>query len=395
VENRTKILIIDDEEAARYGIRRALANPHYEVKEAGDGFAALNDIETFQPDVILSDINMPEMDGITLLKHVKERNDAPPVVLITAHGSEDLAIEALRAGAYDYIHKPFEIEALRATIRNAAEARRLVRENHFYYERLEQTLVELRDSQAALVQSEKMGSMAALVAGVSHEVHTPLGVIASSADTMERAAQKLRQGSPDPELLARTTEVLSTAASQLHAACNRVRAIVANLRNFVQLDRADLLRADINESLESTLRLLQHQISGRIEMKKDYGTLPQIECFPRELNQLFMNLFLNAIEAIERSQRPGMIQIQTRVSGEEVIVEVEDNGCGIPKDKLSKVFDPAFTTKNVRVGIGLGLAICYRIVQAHQGDIEIESEMDTGTKVRVRLPVKAPERTPA
>jgi signal transduction histidine kinase len=108
-----------------------------------------------------------------------------------------------------------------------------------------------------------------------------------------------------------------------------------------------------------------------------------------------MNLFLNAIEAIERSQRPGMIQIQTRVSGEEVIVEVEDNGCGIPKDKLSKVFDPAFTTKNVRVGIGLGLAICYRIVQAHQGDIEIESEMDTGTKVRVRLPVKAPERTPA
>ena len=395
MENRTKILIIDDEEAARYGIRRALTNPNYDVQEAADGYAALNDIASFQPDVILSDINMPEMDGITLLKHVKERADAPPVVLITAHGSEDLAIDALRAGAYDYIHKPFEIEALRATIRNAAEARRLVRENRFYYERLEQTLVELRDSQAALVQSEKMGSMAALVAGVSHEVHTPLGVIASSADTMERAAQRLRQGSPDPELLSRTTEVLSTAAAQLKAACDRVRAIIANLRNFVQLDRADILRADIHDSLESTLRLLQHELSGRVEVKKEYGTLPQIECFPRELNQLFMNLFLNATEAIERSDRPGLIVIRTRPAGSEVIVEVQDNGCGIPKDKLSKVFDPAFTTKSVRVGIGLGLAISYRIVQAHEGHIEIESELGRGTIVRLRLPVKAPERTAA
>jgi two-component system NtrC family sensor kinase len=394
VENRTKILVIDDEEAARYGIRRALANPHYELMEAADGYAALKDIAAFEPDVILSDINMPEMDGITLLKHVKERADAPPVVLITAHGSEGLAIEALRAGAYDYIHKPFEIEELRAIIRNAAEARRLVRENRFYYERLEQTLVELRNSQAALVQSEKMGSMAALVAGVSHEIHTPLGVIASSADTMERAVQRLRHGSPDQELVGRTTEVLATAATQLQAACDRVRAIIANLRNFVQLDRADILRANIHESLESTLRLLQHQLTGQIEVKKDYGTLPQIECFPRELNQLFMNLFLNSIEAIERADRPGLISIRTRPAGEEVIVEIEDTGCGIPEDKLSKVFDPAFTTKNVRVGIGLGLAICYRIVQAHEGKIEVQSRLDRGTTVTVRLPVKLPERTP-
>jgi two-component system NtrC family sensor kinase len=317
------------------------------------------------------------------------------VVLITAHGSESLAIEALRAGAYDYIHKPFEIEELRAIIRNAAQARRLVRENRYYYERLEQTLVELRNSQAALVQSEKMGSMAALVAGVSHEVHTPLGVIASSADTMERAVQRLRQGSANPELVARTTEVLATSAAQLQAACDRVRAIIANLRNFVQLDRADVLRADIHESLESTLRLLQHQLASGIEVKKDYATLPQIECFPRELNQLFMNLFLNSIEAIERTGRQGVIAIRTHPAGEEVVVEIEDNGCGIPEDKLNKVFDPAFTTKDVRVGIGLGLAICYRIVQAHHGVINIQSQVDQGTTVTLRLPVRLPERIPA
>jgi signal transduction histidine kinase len=393
VENRTKILIIDDEEAARYGIRRALTNPNYDIEEAADGYSALNGIAKMQPDVILSDINMPEMDGITLLRHLKESPEAPPVVLITAHGSEELAIEAIRAGAYDYIHKPFEIEELRAIIRNAAEARRLVLENRFYYQKLEQTLAELRDSQAALVQSEKMGSMAALVAGVSHEVHTPLGVIASSADTMARAAQRLRQATPDPELLERTTEVLSTAAEQLHAACERVRAIIANLRHFVQLDRADLLRAHIEENLESTLRLLGYQLAGKITVEKDYGTIPEIECFPRELNQLFMNVLLNAIEAIDRSGRKGTIRIRTWQEGDGVAVQVEDNGCGIAEDKLNRIFDPGFTTKNVRVGIGLGLAISYRIVQAHHGELDIESRPEVGTKVTIKLPIKAPEKT--
>jgi two-component system, NtrC family, sensor kinase len=394
VENRTKILIIDDEEAARYGIRRALTNPNYEIEEAADGFTALNRIATYRPDVILSDINMPEMDGITLLRHLKEDKDAPPVVLITAHGSEEWAIEAIRAGAYDYIHKPFEIEELRAIIRNAAEARRLVVENRFYYQKLEQTLAELRDSQAALVQAEKIGSMAALVAGVSHEVHTPLGVIASSADTMERAAQRLKRAKPDPELLERTTEVLMTAATQLHSACDRVRSIIANLRLFVQLDRADLLRANIEENLDSTLRLLGYQL-GNITVEKDYAKLPEIECFPRELNQLFMNLLLNSIEAIERAGRPGVIRVRTWQEGDQVVVQFEDNGCGIPEDKLNRIYDPGFTTKNVRVGIGLGLAISYRIVQAHSGGIDIESHHDVGTKVKIKLPVKAPDKAAA
>lgn len=395
MENRTKILIIDDEEAARYGIRRALTNPNYQIEEAADGFSALHRIAEYQPDVILSDINMPEMDGITLLRHLKENKDAPPVVLITAHGSEEWAIEAIRAGAYDYIHKPFEIEELRAIIRNAAEARRLVLENRYYYQKLEQTLAELKDSQAALVQAEKMGSMAALVAGVSHEVHTPLGVIASSADTMERAAQRLKQAKPDPELLQRTTEVLTTAAAQLHTACERVRAVIANLRLFVQLDRADILRANIEENLDSTLRLLGHQFAGNITIEKEYGKLPEIECFPRELNQLFMNVLLNAIEAIERAGRPGTIRIRTWQDGEQVVVQFADNGCGIPQDKLNRIYDPGFTTKNVRVGIGLGLAISYRIVQAHSGEIEIESQDAVGTKVTIKLPVKAPEKTAA
>ncbi len=202
MERPPKVLVIDDEEAARYGIVRALSGQGYEIQEASDGDQALETIRQFQPDVVLSDINMPAMDGLSLLKHLqgqaKDESEVPPVVLITAYGSEEVAVKALRLGAYNYISKPFEIADLRVIIRNAIDKQRLLRENRRYLSQLHQTLAELKASQTALVQAEKMASLGRLVAGIAHEMNTPLGVLQSGLKTIETASTRLKAELTEP-----------------------------------------------------------------------------------------------------------------------------------------------------------------------------------------------------
>jgi signal transduction histidine kinase len=377
--NTPRVLVIDDEEAARYGISRALANQGYTLEEAADGAAALGRIEQFQPDVIVSDINMPGMDGLSLLRHVNRTEEPPLVVLVTAYGSEQVAAEALRAGAYDYLSKPFEIDELRVIVRNAIEKQRLQR--------------ELRQAQAALVQAEKMASLGRLVAGVAHEINTPLGVLQSSVNTMDRAAQRIAEwcaGQP-PEAAAavqRFVDALVSTAGQSQVACERISGIVANLKQFARLDEAEFQPAQVRDGIESALGLLRHQLAGRIEVIREFGELPEIHCAPRQLNQLFMNLLENAVEAIRAAARPGVIRLRTRVEAGAVNIEIEDNGIGIPPENLGKIFDPGFTTKGVRVGTGLGLPICYQIVEAHGGRIEVESRLGEGSRFTVTLPMR-------
>lgn len=391
----SKILVIDDEDAARYGIARALAVEGYLLEEAENGIAALAKIEQFQPDIIVSDINMPGMDGLALLRHVNQNPEPPLVVLITAYGSEEMAVQALRAGAHNYLPKPFDVEELRLIVASAIDKQRLLRENRYYYRELERTLAELKESQTALVQAEKLASLGRLVAGVAHEINTPLGALQSSTDTMDRAARKIQEwceGQP-AEMAGRVkalVEALAIAGAQSKAACERIHAIVTNLRQFAQLDRADFQRADIRAGIESTIHLLRHEFGEDIEVAAEFGELPEIDCAPRDLNQLFMNLLLNAREAIERAGRPGVIRVRTSCDGDRVQVEVSDNGTGIAPEHLDKLFDPGFTTKGARVRMGLGLAICYQIARRHHGKIEIASRPGEGSTFTVTLPVRQP-----
>ena len=386
-----KVLIIDDEEAARYGLLRALSSLDYLLEEAEDGASALGKIASFRPDVIVSDINMPGMNGLELLRRVNQGPEPPLVVLITAYGSEDIAIEALRAGAHNYLSKPFDVEELRLVVAGALDKQRLLRENRHYYRELERTLAELRESQTALVQAEKMASLGKLVAGVAHEINNPLGALQSSVNTMGLAASRISEwckGQP-PELSGNVhalVETLTAVSAQAKAACDRVGAVVTNLRHFAQLDRAEVLRAHVQAGMESTLRLLRHEFAERIEVIRDYGQVPEIDCYPRELNQLFMNLLLNAKEAIERGGRRGEIRVRTWAQPDTIHIEISDNGCGIPSEHLDKIFDPGFTTKGVQVGTGLGLAICYQIVRAHKGTIEVSSRPGEGATFTVKLP---------
>lgn len=172
-------------------------------------------------------------------------------------------------------------------------------------------------------------------------------------------------------------------------ACDRIINIIRSLKNFARLDEAERRRVNIHEGLDSSLILVHHQLKNRIEIVKDYGTLPEIECFPNQLNQVFMNLLVNAAQAMPGR---GTLTIKTLPLGNEIQVKISDTGVGIPRANLRKIFDPGFTTKGVGVGTGLGLSICYKILQDHGGRIAVQSEVGHGTTFTVTLPVSMSSR---
>src|SRR3990172_249261 len=369
---RTRVLVIDDEEGARFGIAKVLEREGNHVELAADGKEGLEKICSFHPQCVISDINMPNMDGITLLKEVSQVTNPPPVILMTAYGSEAMVVQGLRAGAYDYISKPFDIEDLRRAVRNAIEKHRLVEENKRYYEELERTLQELRQSQVERIHAEKMAALGRLVAGIAHEANSPLGALVSSVDTFGRVFSRVKsllqlEVADSPE---RVESLLSAAGSALEVAqeaCHRMDSMVKTMRRFANLDQAPVRRVSVSECLDNALALLKHQLREEIEVIRDYGETPVIECSPMDLSQVFMCLFLNSIEAISGA---GKIQVQTRYHDPEVLIRIEDTGKGIPPENMPKIFDPGFTTKGEGVGTGMGLPTCQRIIENHKGKIQ-------------------------
>jgi len=263
---------------------------------------------------------------------------------------------------------------------------------------LEAIQQELAAAEAALVQSEKMASLGHLVAGVAHEINTPVGSIHANSDLMVRALEKLRKILDDaPELagqkeLTRILDALENIGRVNQTACQRIVSIVRSLKSFARLEEPECRQADIHEEIESALTLVHHELKNRIDIERDYGELPQVECFPNHLNQVFMNLLVNASQAIEGK---GRIRIATESEDDNVHIVFEDSGSGIRPENLDKIFEPGFTTKDVEHGTGLGLSICCKIIRAHHGDIAVVSELGKGTTFTITLPVHAPRNTEA
>ncbi len=258
---------------------------------------------------------------------------------------------------------------------------------------LEDALEQLKEAQQQLVMREKMASLGNLVAGVAHEINNPVGAVKSASDTTARSIEILHRAleeSPDLAALKESKkfhtamDVLKNNNEVTVTASDRIAKIVHSLKNFARLDEADFQTANVHEGLDSTLTLLQHELKGRVEIEKNYGMLPNIRCYPNQLNQVFMNILSNAEQAIEDK---GKIRITTEHLGDDVSIIFADTGRGIPENKLGRIFDPGFTTKGVGVGTGLGMSISYNIIQKHGGRISVESKPGEGTAVTLRLPV--------
>lgn len=242
---------------------------------------------------------------------------------------------------------------------------------------LKNTLKELKDTQIQLINSEKMASLGQLIAGVAHEINTPLASINSNNSVISKFIKKI-----DNEEIAQTLKEINELDKE---AVMRISNMVKSLKKFVRLDEAELQDADINKELDLTLDLIRHETKNKIEIVKNYSQLPLIKCYPNMLNQVFMNILINACQSIEKS---GQITITTEFKEGMLTVKIKDTGKGIPQDKIDKIFTVGYTTKGVGVGTGLGLAISEKIIQKHEGKIAVNSEFGQGSEFIITIPGK-------
>lgn len=262
-------------------------------------------------------------------------------------------------------------------------------------EELESSYGDLLSEQADRVQSARLATLGSLVAGIAHELDTPLGSLHSNHDTIRNALARLqdiladeRVDESELEEVRRIVRAVDGVADTNELAMERMMDLISSLRTLGRPDGAERGRVDIHETLDDTVTLLDHRFGEEVAVETDYGDLPRIECFPAELNQVFMNLLLNASQAIEGT---GRISIRTAGGDGHVEVRIRDTGVGIPDEHVDRIFEPGFSTKGDRVGMGLGLLITRQVVDRHGGEIDVESEVGDGTRFTIRLPVKLPD----
>ncbi len=271
---------------------------------------------------------------------------------------------------------------------------------------LESAYNELKTTQAKIFQQEKLASIGQLAAGIAHEINNPIGFVYSNLDTLSKYIQRLLEfmslqqdvlnasaDSDSKTLLDEKRTVLKIdfiiedidgLIKESLEGLERVKKIVMDLKSFSRVDDEEYTHADVNECLETTLNIVWNELKYKATVTKEYGDIPVTKCYPRQLNQVFMNILVNAAQAIEEK---GEIRIKSWHEEGYIFVSISDTGPGIPEENLNRIFEPFFTTKEVGKGTGLGLSITYDIVKKHGGNIKVESKIGQGTTFVVSIPV--------
>jgi two-component system, NtrC family, sensor kinase len=429
------ILVVDDTPTNLRVLSEALANGGFEIAVATTGESAIRQVQHNPPDLILLDVQMPGIDGFETCRYLKANpiTQDIPVIFMTALSETESKVKGLSAGAVDYITKPFQQEEVLARVSVHLKLRRLSKRleeqnillkqfNEELEYRVAERTAELQKANLRLLQQEKLSALGQLVAGVAHEINNPVNFIYGNIDPAQSYIEDLlelveiyQNQYPNPVLpiqqkIARVEleflrQDLPKLLSSMRLGAERIQQIVSSLRNFSRLDEAEFKQVDLHEGLDNTLLILNYRLKeksdrSQIQIVKNYGELPFVHCFPGQINQVFMNLLANAIDALEEydthrtrkeiEANPSTICITTAVSGTGwVTIHIADNGPGIPELVRNKIFDPFFTTKPIGKGTGLGLSISYQIVvETHSGKLWCESQVNQGTKFVIEIPIE-------
>lgn len=422
------ILVVDDINHNLQVIGDILEYAGYDTTFATSGKQAIERLKTSQPDLILLDLMMPEMDGLEVCTHLKSNPNyaSIPIIFLTASTEKEYLLKAFKQGAVDYITKLFEGEEVLVRIENQLRLRlqeqqlqQLAQKEQEKATKLETTLQELKQTQTQLIQAKKMSSLSQTVAGIAHEINNPINFISGNLHYIRGYFQDLLSlvqlyqeiyPHPRPEIVERQEEIAidflvedwEKIIYSMENGTQRINQLILLLRRFSRLDEAQIKSTDIHEDIDNTIRILQNRLKAlgnrpEIQVIKEYGQLPKITCYTSQLNQVFMNLLNNAIEALEEKvniqgetfKEPLTITISTDVVTHNFIsIQIADNGCGMSPEVQQHIFDPFFTTKTVGSGMGLGLAISYQIVvDTHKGKLRCVSVPGQGTELIVEIPV--------
>ncbi|MBD2198544.1 MULTISPECIES: hybrid sensor histidine kinase/response regulator [Calothrix] len=417
--HKGNILVVDDTPNNLRLLSAMLTAQGYEVRKALNGKMALTACHVVLPDVILLDINMPEMDGYQVCQQLKSDKITAEVPVIFISALDDVLdkVKAFDVGGADYITKPFHGAEVILRIENQINLRlfqlKLQEKNIL----LEQALANLQAAQVQQIQNEKMVALGQLVAGIAHEVNNPISFIYGNLQYANQYVQDLiniintyQQEYPQPNQkiekilkdldLNYVTKDLQTLMGAMYRGAERITDIVLALQNFSRHDESLMKQVNIHQGIDSALIMLQHRLRETqnrpaIDIVKDYGNLPLVNCYASELNQVFMHLLNNAIDAFDGwvSQQKPQIQINTQLTQTKTVkIAIADNGPGIEESLRSRLFDPFFTTKPVGKGSGLGLSISYQIVvQKHRGQIACFSSPGKGAEFLLEIPLEQSE----
>jgi len=423
-----EILVVDDMPANLEVVMETLSSAGYEVAATTSGERALKRLQTYLPDLILLDVQMPGIDGFETCRQIKSNATTAeiPVIFITALSDSESIAKGFSLGAVDYITKPFrEVEVL-ARIKTHLDLRNLTKNLEQQVKKrtadLSEALQQLQSSQIQLVQNEKMAALGNLMAGVAHEINNPIGFIGSNISAAQEYLQDLLQAialyqqncySVHTELaeelerldLEFIIEDFPKIIKSMQVGVERICEIGTSLRIFSRTDTDAKTEFDLHEGINSTLSILKYRLKANehrpaIEVVKNFGNIPEVKCYPGQINQVFMNILANAIDTLDENtqnksfdeieQTPNCITLATELSEDRqtVIVKIMDNGMGMTEAVKAKIFEQGFTTKEVGKGTGLGMAIAAQIVQEkHGGAIACQSELGKGTEFTISLPV--------
>jgi len=420
LSSKADIMIVDDTPDNIRFLSTLLQEQGYNVRKAINGKMALTAIRTVVPDLVLLDINMPMMNGYEVCQELKNDRvtQTVPIIFISALDDVSDKVKAFDLGGADYITKPFQIGEVLARIQHQLTIKNLQNQLQLQNEQLQNTLEELRNAQAQIIQKEKMLSLSQLAAGMAHEVNNSIGFIAGNIEFARQYIQNLIElinlyqqeyPQPSPALQAALQEIdiefivkdVEKVLHSMQTGTERISTINLALRIFSRLNESDIKPVNLHEGIESTLILLQQRLQkeGRnweIKVEKNYGNLPAITCYASLMNQVFLNILNNAIDALESrwetSENPPFlptIWITTAVTDRQnITIKIKDNGIGVPENIRTQLFNPFFTTKPVGKGSGLGLLTSYQIVvEKHQGKLTYQSQIGEGTEFCIEIPI--------